>query len=282
MRVPAHFCMNVLSSPEALYLVMLAFKMALTALVVVGSSLVVERTGPFIGGMIATLPISAGPSYIFLALDHDAAFISAAALTTLTANSATMLFVTVYAYLAQKRGLITSLGLGLLFWATTMAAYSYVPWTLGTAVLANAVCFVFSTSLCKKFMSVPKSGILKRGKWDIPLRALGVVSLVGIVVTLGNLAGPKAAGVIAPLPIVLSSLAAMLHPRLGGRIAAATLANSLPGFVGFAIAVTTVHLTAVPLGSAWALTLALAISVVWNAILVVRNRLMARARARQG
>lgn len=260
------------------YLVMLGFKMVLTALVVVGSSLVVERTGPFIGGMIATLPISAGPSYIFLALDHTPAFIADAALTTLTANAATMMFVTVYAHLAQSRGLIASLGLGLLFWGLLMTLFSFVPWTLETALLANLIGFGVSLRLCSKFMSVPKAGILKRGRWDIALRALGVVSLVGIVVVLGNLAGPRAAGVAAPFPIVLSSLAAMLHPRLGGRLAAATLANSLPGFAGFALAITTLHLTAVPLGSAWALSLALAISVVWNALLVVRNRFAARVR----
>lgn len=266
------------AAPELAYLIMLGFKMTLTALVVVGSSLVVERTGPFIGGMIATLPISAGPSYIFLALDHSPTFMADAALTTLTANAATMLFVANYAHLAQTRGIVASLGIALLCWGCMMFLFSFVNWTLASALLINAVSFAISTRLCKKFVSVPKAGILKRERWDLPLRALGVVSLVGIVIVLGNLAGPRAAGVAAPFPIVLSSLAAMLHPRLGGRLAAATLANSLPGLAGFAFAVTALHLTAVPFGSAWALSLALAISVVWNALLVLRNRLAARAR----
>ena len=117
-----------------------------------------------------------------------------------------------------------------------MAGFSFVPWTLATALLANGLAYVVSAYLCKPFMAVPRAGVLKRGKWDIPMRAFGVVALVGIVITLGNLAGPQAAGIAAPFPIVLSSLAAMLHPRLGGKIAAATLANSLPGLGGFAFA----------------------------------------------
>ena len=42
-------------SPDIAYLAMLALKMLITMLVVVGTSLIVERTGPFIGGMIATI-----------------------------------------------------------------------------------------------------------------------------------------------------------------------------------------------------------------------------------
>ena len=50
--------------------------MAVTAAFVVTASIITERSGPVIGALIATLPISAGPSYVFLALDHDAAFIA--------------------------------------------------------------------------------------------------------------------------------------------------------------------------------------------------------------
>ena len=38
----------------------LALKMAMTAVIVVTASIVVERSGPFIGAMIAALPTAAG------------------------------------------------------------------------------------------------------------------------------------------------------------------------------------------------------------------------------
>ena len=59
------------------WLVFLIAKMAVAAAVVVGCSLLAERFGPLMAAMIATLPISAGPVYVFLALEHDAAFLSA-------------------------------------------------------------------------------------------------------------------------------------------------------------------------------------------------------------
>ncbi len=48
------------------------------------ASMVAERSGPLIGALVATLPVSAGPVYVFLALDHDAAFIAQSALASLT------------------------------------------------------------------------------------------------------------------------------------------------------------------------------------------------------
>ena len=269
----------VLSLPDTGYLLMLVLKIALTMAVVVSSSLIVERTGPFIGGMIATLPISAGPSYIFLAMDHDSTFIATAALTTLTANAATMLFVALYAHLAQTLGLARCLIIGWIFWCAVMAGFSFIPWTLLTALIVNVIAFWVSVYSCRSFLSVPKTGIMKRGPWDIPMRALSVGGLVAIVIILGNLSGPQAAGIAAPFPIVMSSLAIMLHPRFGGKLSAATLANSLPGLAGFACAVTALHVTAIPLGSTWALSLALAVSVLWNVALVIRNLFSAHKRA---
>ena len=274
--------MTSFATPDSAYIIMLLAKMAITMAIVVGSSFIVERTGPFIGGMIATLPISAGPSYVFLALDHDSSFIASAALITLTANASTMLFVAVYARMAQTYGLIRSLGIGWLTWGSIMVAFSLMQWSLAAAIAINIAAFVIASYSCRAYLSAPKAGLFVRRKWDVPLRALSVVSLVGIVIVLGNVAGPKAAGIAAPFPIVLSSLAIMLHPRLGGRLAAATLSNSLPGLAGFGFAIVTTYVCAIPLGSAWALSLALVVSVVWNAALVLHNRYKSRAILREG
>ena len=53
----------------------LALKMVMTASIVVVASVAVERSGPFIGALIAALPTAAGAAYIILALEHPPAFI---------------------------------------------------------------------------------------------------------------------------------------------------------------------------------------------------------------
>ena len=58
-------------SPEFIFLLTLGLRMAITAAFVVTASVITERSGPVIGALVATLPISAGPSYVFLALDRS-------------------------------------------------------------------------------------------------------------------------------------------------------------------------------------------------------------------
>ena len=55
-------------SPDLSFLLLLAIRMAVAAAFVVTASIITERSGPVIGALIATLPVSAGPSYVFLAL----------------------------------------------------------------------------------------------------------------------------------------------------------------------------------------------------------------------
>ena len=74
-------------SPDVHFLLVLALRMAITAAFVISASIITERSGPVIGALVATLPISAGPSYVFLALDHDAAFVAQGALASLPINA---------------------------------------------------------------------------------------------------------------------------------------------------------------------------------------------------
>src|SRR6266568_3562059 len=96
-------------SPDLYYLLVLALRMAVTAAFVISASIITERSGPAIGALVATLPISAGPSYVFLAIDHDATFIAQGALASLPINAATILMGTIYVVLAQRYGVAISL-----------------------------------------------------------------------------------------------------------------------------------------------------------------------------
>ncbi len=51
-------------SPDLLFILLLVLRMVVAAAFVVSASIITERSGPVIGALIATLPISAGPSYV--------------------------------------------------------------------------------------------------------------------------------------------------------------------------------------------------------------------------
>jgi hypothetical protein len=95
-------------SPELAFILTLALRMAVTAAFVVSASIITERSGPVIGALVATLPISAAPSYVFLALDHDAAFIAEGALASLPINAATIFLGLTYVVLAQRHSALVS------------------------------------------------------------------------------------------------------------------------------------------------------------------------------
>src|SRR5690348_16630587 len=98
-------------SPELSFALILIVKMAVTAVFVLAATITAERAGPLVGGLVATLPIAAGPAYVFLALDHDAHFIGQSAVASLAVNAVNVVFATTYTLLAQRRSLIGSLGL---------------------------------------------------------------------------------------------------------------------------------------------------------------------------
>src|ERR1700709_2081793 len=108
-------------SPELLFLLTLALRMAITAMFVVSASIITERSGPVIGALIATLPISAGPSYVFLALDHDAAFIAEGGRAPLPINAATIFLGLTYVLLAQRHRALVSAAAAVAVWIALAA-----------------------------------------------------------------------------------------------------------------------------------------------------------------
>jgi hypothetical protein len=248
-------------------LLALALKLAITAAVVVLACRMVERTGPLIGAMIATLPVSAGPAYAFLAMEHGPAFIAASALASMTALAATNVFVTLYAWRARRssrHGPLPAIAAALGGWLAVASLPSLLAPGLPLAAAINLALFVLCSQVTRDWRRAPLGPRGRASRWDVPIRAAAAMALVALVLAIGRLLGPLAAGVAALAPVVMTSLGILLYPRLGGAGAAAVLANTLPGMLGNSVAVVALALTAVPLGSTVALLLALLICVAWN------------------
>src|ERR1700691_1505470 len=124
-----------MTPPELLLLSEAALKMAMTAGIFVIVSVVVERSGPFIGALIAALPTAAGAAYIILAFEHSPDFIAASAVGSAAAVATISIFALSYTVLAQRHGLILSLGIAIAIWFVGAAALRPVQWTPLTAAL---------------------------------------------------------------------------------------------------------------------------------------------------
>jgi hypothetical protein len=250
-------------SPDLAYILSVLLRVAFAAAFVVSASMITERSGPAVGALVATLPISAGPAYVSLALDHGDAFLSESTLASLPMNASTILMSLVFVHLAQTRGLAVSLGAGISIWFVFALLVRTFDWTLTAAIAVNVAAVALCLPLVQRFR-IAKMPLITRRWYDIPLRASIVATVVGIVVTLSNVLGPRISGVFALFPAVFSSLILVLMPRIGGPATAALIAISQWGMAGFGIAVLLMHLSVLPFGRWAALCVGLGTCVVWN------------------
>jgi hypothetical protein len=253
-------------SPELYFILTLCVKMAVTAGFVLFATITAERAGPFVAGLVATLPIGAGPVYVFLALDHDAHFIAQSAVASLAINAANALFALSYAMLAQKRPLWKALPPAFVFWTVLALAINAINWTIVPAIILNVVVCAVSLRLARPLRHTPIPRLTTRW-YDYVLRAGLVSLLVGMVVTLSFRIGPQGSGILAVFPMVLLSIMLILQPRVGGPATAALMANAVLGLVGFGFACISLHFTAEQFGVWPGLAIALAISLGWGLLM---------------
>jgi uncharacterized membrane protein (GlpM family) len=269
-------------SPDLLFWLGFALKMVLTATVVVITSVAVERSGAFVGALIGALPTAAGAAYTILALEHPPSFIAASAIGSVAINAAVAVFGAAYAALAQRHGLLVSLGGAGLLWFAVAAALRLVDWTPLGAVAVNVVVFAVTIPFSWRFRGIGGPIKFVRRPLDIPLRALAAAIVVAVVTAASSTIGSFASGMFALFPIILGSSIAILHPRIGGKATASMMAHTQLFVIGLALGFLVVHYLVAPIGVWPALGVGLAVNLAWSgSLLVVRMRQRHVARIEQ-
>ena len=246
----------------------LALKIVMTAGIVVAASMVVERSGPFIGALIAALPTAGGAAMIILAVEHDAHFIAQSAVGSMLANVAGAFFALTYAALAQRRSLAISLGGAFAVWLSVAFLSRLIDWSAAMALVANAIVFPVAIYIGSRFRGDERARArVAFTARDLMWRA-GVVTLVVVIVTgLSSSIGSYFSGVFAFFPVAMSSFFIILHTRAGGPVAASVAAHVLAPLIGLCLGLAAVHYLAEPLGVWWSYLIGLAIGVAWNGLL---------------
>lgn len=265
-------------SPADYFWLALVAKAALTAAIIVSASLIVERGGPFLGAMIASLPTSVGAAFIIMAFEHTPQFISNAALGSLAANPAGVTFAAVYALLARRHSLAVSLGAAVMTWLAFAGALQVFHLDFWHAIALNLVV----TAICVPLTGSARRATFKKAVappwiYDIPLRVAAVVAFVMVLTTASSSIGDFASGVFAVFPMALSSFIVILYLRIGGPATSNVVAHAQVPLIGFIPTFAAVYLLATVIGVWWSLLIALGCSFAWNAMLWLwRARFSAR------
>ena len=250
----------------------LLLKIVLTAGIVVVASIVVERSGPFMGSLIASLPTAGGAALIILAMEHPPAFIADSAVGSMVSNSMVAVFALTYAALAQRRSLVVSVGGAFLVWFAAAAASRLVEWDATAALALNAVVFPLTILAGRRFRV---TGVIKRvtlTAGDVAWRT-GVVTLSVIIVTAASgTIGPYFSGLFAFFPVAMGSFFVILHPRIGGAATASVAAHVQLPLIGLCLSLYVVHLLAEPVGVWWSYIIGLSVGISWNLLLWLARR----------
>jgi hypothetical protein len=239
----------------AMFLTGLLLKIALTAGIVVTASIVVERSGPFIGALIAALPTAGGAAMIILAWEHPPAFIAESAVGSMVANAVVAVFALSYAALAQRNTLLVSISGAYVVWFGAAFLTRYVEWNAASAAPAAAF------ALPVWFGAYTPPPRISRG-------APGVVTLCVLIVTAASYSiGSFLSGLFAFFPVATGSFFVILQPRIGGPAAASVAAHVHAPLIGLGLSLLAVHLLAEPIGVWWSYAAGLSIGISWNALL---------------
>jgi uncharacterized membrane protein (GlpM family) len=246
------------------FLLQLALKMAVTAGIIVTVTVLSERTTPLVAAMIATLPVSAGPTFGFLAWQEDDAFIAATMRGSLDSNLSTAVFCLAYCLLARRFAMPLALLLSAFVWALTLYAIKRLGLSLTGILVVSAFAFPLLHMSVRPYLAARPKTPPPLEWYDLPMRALAVALVVAGVTSFARMLGPDLSGSFATYPIVLSSIAFFVQPRIGGPVAGAIIASGILGLFGFQVALALVHVTALPIGRWPALGIGLMLCVIWN------------------
>jgi hypothetical protein len=263
--------------------VILLLKLLLAPALVVGSSLAGRRWGPRVSGMLAALPIVAGPILLITCLEHGTRFGARAASAALLGLISLALFVLAFAWAARSWNWSTALPIS---WAVCLLAdlalsrLTVTPgWGLAL-VLASAWTV---TKLLPRGSTGPAATptTVSWPWWDLPARAVATALLVTTLSAISGTVGPSMTGVLAPFPIATSVLAAFILAQRGAGDAVRLLRGVPRGLYGFAAFCFLVAALVERVGIGIGFTLAAAATLSVQLLAAVPARWTARAAQRR-
>ena len=197
------------------------------------ASLAGRRWGPAVSGWLVGLPLTSAPVTFLLALEHGASFAASVSLGTLAGTISQTLFAVMYAWLARRRRWPVAFVGGSVVFAISTAGLAglHVP----LAPLAGVVVVVLIIGL--RAMPGLEPGVAPSAaplpRWDLPVRMLAATLIVGALIGVAPVLGPRVTGLLSPFPVYAAILTVFAHRGQGAPAAIGVLRGLLAGLFGF-------------------------------------------------
>lgn len=244
-------------------------KLTLVPALMAAVTLAGRRWGPAVAGWLSAFPVVSGPILLIMALEQGPAFTATAAVGTLSAVLAILVFGVAYARAATRHAWPVSLITGLVAYALAVAGLSLSPPSLSMFAPLVLAALVAAPRLHPSAPQAPASTSSATTPThakpvnDIALRMLAGALLVLLVTHFATLMGPGLSGVLAMFPVMASVLVVFSHRHVGASFAIQMLRGMVLGYYAFAAFCIVLALTLPTAGitSAFVMALAAAVSI---------------------
>ena len=214
-------------------MLILAFKLFLTPLLIVSVTLAGRRWGSAVSGLLIGLPLVSGPISFIIAFEHGLLFASQAAIGNLAGEISNTLFCLTYFLLAPRCSwpLCSLTAVGSFFVAT--AVLNCITWQLWPTFFIEVCIIVVCGLLLKPYALPPR--MLTAPRWDLPARIITATVLTFTLTTIADRLGPHLSCMISPFPAFSLIFAAFTHSQQGGKSAANLLRGVIVGSGGYSL-----------------------------------------------
>ena len=210
----------------------LLLKLILAPVIIGSASLAGRRWGSAVSGWIVGMPLTSGPVIFILAISHDAAFATNAALGVLSGGLSLVAYALTYAWLATRfRWQVAITGSLLVFGTCTTLLQNF---TLPLLPIFIVVCGTILIGI----RLMPKDVIIeadetKLGRWDIPSRILIGTSFILLLTGIAPFIGSRLTGLLTTIPLYVTILSIFAQRHQGPAAAAHVLRGLLYGMFAF-------------------------------------------------
>jgi len=213
----------------------LVVKMLLAPVFVVGVSVAVQRLGQRIGGILAGIPVVAGPILLVYVQQHGRTFAAHAAGGTLLGILSLSCFVLVYARLASRVRWLWCVLAGWAVFLLATLALDHVSIAAGLALVLVGATLTVGLWLLPREPRGASVAPIQLSWRNLLLRASCALALVIALAIASGQLGPRMSGLLTPFPVITTVLAAFTHAQRGGAAPTPLFSGMLWGFFGFAI-----------------------------------------------
>jgi len=247
------------------FILKVALSMLIAGLWISSATILAQKLGSKLGGLIANLPSTILVSILFIALTQGVGFAADSTQFVPLGMTIDTLFLLIF-IATVKHGVIKATTLSLLSWFILAVGASYLPaLNISMAILLFAIVVIVSFTITEFFMSIPSlpKEAVKPTIQVVFTRAIFAGSVVGAAVIVGQSGNTFWTGVTSTFPAVMLSSMVILTVTAGKAFARATgkvMLVSSTNIVVYGFAVSWLY---PKIGVVWGTTIAFGLSALW-------------------